>query len=232
MLLVGIAIGRMTIKASGTDDVYLRNSEPTATASPTTTRASAKAAAQRVRRERTPLTHVAPTERAVADPRPLTVRPSKKPGNMIDGSDGDGTTWNTHGGSGGDDGRILAAMEKEVVRLTNIERRRAGCAPLRIDARLIRSARAHSAEMATSAVFDHSSPDGRSPWKRMEAEGYRDGGAENIARGYLTAEEAVRGWMRSQGHSRNILDCRMVATGVGVSFGPGGPWWTQDFGYS
>jgi hypothetical protein len=24
----------------------------------------------------------------------------------------------------------------------------------------------------------------------------------------------------------------MVATGVGVSFGPDGPWWTQDFGYS
>ena len=53
-----------------------------------------------------------------------------------------------------------------------------------------------------------------------------------IARGYLTAADAVRGWMAHRAHRANILNCRIVATGVGVKPGPGGPWWTQDFGYS
>ncbi|MFD0655844.1 CAP domain-containing protein [Thermocatellispora tengchongensis] len=104
--------------------------------------------------------------------------------------------------------------------------------PLRVDARLVKSARTHSREMARSGVFSHNSPNGGSPWKRMERAGYSDGGAENIGRGYQSAEEAVRGWLSSPSHRQNILNCSLAATGVGFSDGPGGPWWTQDFGYS
>ncbi|MFD0887573.1 protein kinase [Streptosporangium algeriense] len=126
----------------------------------------------------------------------------------------------------------LSSLEREFVRLVNVQRRRAGCAPFRVDRRLVQSARAHSAEMAASDVFSHTSPDGRSPWQRMEAAGYRNGGAENIGRGFATAAEAVRGWLASSSHRGNILNCSLKATGVGVMGGISGPWWTQDFGYS
>jgi uncharacterized protein YkwD len=230
VLLIGVAIGRMTMNGGAMDEVYLRNSEPTPT--PTATKATAKVLAGQTRRHRPPLNHVASTEPPLQDRTAKAIRPSKRPSNLIDGSDGNEPQWSTLGSEGGEDPTALASLESEVVRLVNLQRRKAGCASLRVDPRLTRSARAHSDEMAASNHFEHSSPNGASPWDRMEAAGYRDGGAENIARGYQTAEEAVRGWMRSEGHSRNILNCRLVATGVGVSMGPGGPWWTQDFGYT
>ncbi|WP_067174842.1 CAP domain-containing protein [Microtetraspora niveoalba] len=235
LVLAGVVIGRITSR-SGVDQVYLRNSEPSPSPSE-----SAGASP----RYRPPLDHVARAEEPpLARSTPLARPPVRKPSNMIDPSDG-GSQWNTFGpgtgdqydrpgGGGGGDGQgaALSALESEVIRLANAERRKRGCAPMRVDARLVRSARLHSREMAVSNTFDHYSPDGRSPWKRMEAAGYRDGGAENIARGYLTAGEAIEGWMASSGHRRNILNCSLVATGVGVDLGPGGPWWTQDFGYS
>nr|BFE86187.1 hypothetical protein GCM10020093_087880 [Planobispora longispora] len=66
----------------------------------------------------------------------------------------------------------------------------------------------------------------------MENAGYSDGGAENIGRGAGSADEAMRTWMSNPGHRGNILNCALRAIGVGVVEGPGGPWWTQDFGYS
>lgn len=228
VLLLGVVIGRMTTNGGDLDEVYLRNAEPTPTATP----ATAKYAAGTTRRHRPPLTHVAHPATPVPSPTAEATGLSKKPSTMIEGSAGDGSPWNTYGSTGGEDTAAPVTMELEVVRLVNIERRKVGCAPLRVDDRLMRSARTHSEEMAASNHFEHSSPNGRSPWDRMEAAGYRDGGAENIARGYRSAQAAVRGWMRSDGHSRNILSCKLVSTGVGVSSGPGGPWWTQDFGYS
>jgi uncharacterized protein YkwD len=41
----------------------------------------------------------------------------------------------------------------------------------------------------------------------------------------------VEAWMNSPGHRANILNPDFKTLGVGVHFGPGGPWWTQDFGY-
>ena len=38
-------------------------------------------------------------------------------------------------------------------------------------------------------------------------------------------------WMNSEGHRANILNCDYTRLGVGVHDGPGGPWWTQDFGF-
>jgi uncharacterized protein YkwD len=233
LLLLGIVIGRMTTQKSDVDQVYLRNSQPTATATGTPTTTTGKAASGAARKDRPPLNHVSRPDTSGPTRTVGATGPSNKgEGTMIDGSYGDGGNWTTFGSEGGEVTDDRSAMEERVIQLTNIERRKAGCAPLRVDPRLMRSARVHSWEMARADHFHHSSPNGRSPWDRMEAAGYRDGGAENIARGYQTPEAAVRGWMRSKGHSRNILDCRMVATGVGVNLGPGGPWWTQDFGYS
>ncbi|MBO2466050.1 CAP domain-containing protein [Actinomadura violacea] len=119
-----------------------------------------------------------------------------------------------------------------VVALTNAERAKAGCKPLRVDQRLATAARRHSTDMAAHGYFDHDSLNGDSPWTRMLDAGYPSPGAENIAKGYATAAAVVGGWMDSPGHRANLLNCGLRAIGVGMAAGPDGPLWTQDFGWT
>lgn len=118
----------------------------------------------------------------------------------------------------------------EVVRLTNVERQKAGCDDLRIDPALSKAARKHSADMSERDYFDHNSPDGATPWKRMLAAGYEQPAAENIAKGQSDAASVVDAWMDSDGHRQNILNCSYEAIGVGVELDDG-PYWTQNFGF-
>jgi uncharacterized protein YkwD len=107
----------------------------------------------------------------------------------------------------------------------------AGCAPLRVDGRLVAAAQKHSDDMARLNYFSHNSKDGRSAWDRIRAEGYGQGRAENIAKGQRDADAVMRAWMASAGHHRNIVDCTAKAIGVGVARGADGALvWTQDFG--
>lgn len=125
---------------------------------------------------------------------------------------------------------VGTAIENEVVRLTNLERAKAGCKPLVHDRRLRQAAYAHSADMSARNYFSHTSLDGRTFVDRIEATGYRYTAlAENIAKGHPTAQAVVRGWMDSPGHRSNILDCRFTHIGVGY-VKAGGPYWTQTFG--
>ncbi|UBI36569.1 MULTISPECIES: CAP domain-containing protein [Streptomyces] len=123
------------------------------------------------------------------------------------------------------------AAARTVVALVNAERAKAGCRPLRAEARLTSLAQSMSEDMARRGFFDHTDPDGRSPWDRAARHGVRNLGGENIARGHADAHAVVDAWMRSAGHRQNILNCDYRTLGVGVEHGAGGPWWTQDFGY-
>ncbi|MEN3534483.1 CAP domain-containing protein [Microbispora sp. ZYX-F-249] len=124
---------------------------------------------------------------------------------------------------------VGTAVENEVVRLTNAERAKAGCGPLKHDARLRAAAYAHSADMSAKNYFDHTSKDGRSFADRITAAGYTwRAAAENIAKGYGTAQAVVQGWMNSPGHRQNILNC--TYTDIGVGYVASGAYWTQDFG--
>lgn len=124
-----------------------------------------------------------------------------------------------------------AGAENTVIELANAARDKAGCAPLRFDTRLRTAARAHSTDMGVHDYFSHTSPNGDTFADRIEDAGYPHPGAENIARGYETAAEVMDGWMNSEGHRANILNCGLRTIGVGVYYGAGGPWWTQDFGW-
>ncbi|MDV5148626.1 CAP domain-containing protein [Streptomyces sp. SBC-4] len=122
------------------------------------------------------------------------------------------------------------AAEAEVLRLVNVERANVGCTPVRADAQLAALAGAFSADMAERGFFDHTDPDGATPWARAEQAGVSSLGGENIARGQADAAAVMDSWMNSDGHRANILNCDFTTLGVGVQFGDGGPWWTQDFG--
>lgn len=125
-----------------------------------------------------------------------------------------------------------ASYEVEVVALINEQRTAHGCPALHDDPRLRTAAVGHSADMRARNYFAHNTPDGITPWTRIEAQGYPDPSAENIAMGQQTPQEVVNAWMNSPGHRANILNCSSKAVGIGVQFGPDGPWWTQDFGFS
>jgi uncharacterized protein YkwD len=124
-----------------------------------------------------------------------------------------------------------AAAEAEVLRLVNAARAQAGCSPVSANSALTELARAFSEDMAERGFFDHTDPDGATPWDRAEKAGISNLGGENIARGQADAAAVMDAWMNSPGHRANILNCDFKTLGVGVHYGEGGPWWTQDFGY-
>ncbi|MFE3325586.1 CAP domain-containing protein [Streptomyces sp. NPDC059176] len=124
-----------------------------------------------------------------------------------------------------------AAAEAAVLALVNEERAKVGCSPVRPDGSLGALAGAFSADMASRGFFDHTDPDGATPWDRAAKAGVSRLGGENIARGQADAATVMNSWMSSEGHRANILNCSYRTLGVGVSFADGGPWWTQDFGY-
>ncbi|MFD3821476.1 CAP domain-containing protein [Streptomyces sp. NPDC058625] len=124
-----------------------------------------------------------------------------------------------------------AAAGAQVLRLVNQERAKVGCSPVAANSALSDLATAFSKDMAGRGFFDHTDPDGDTPWDRASAAGISDLGGENIARGQATAAAVMEAWMNSPGHKANILNCDFKTLGVGVHFGSGGPWWTQNFGY-
>ncbi|MFF3764883.1 CAP domain-containing protein [Streptomyces sp. NPDC001922] len=124
------------------------------------------------------------------------------------------------------------AAEAEVLKLVNHERARAGCRPVKPDRRLGGLADDFSEDMADRDFFDHTDPDGATPWDRAKGQGIGALlGGENIARGQRDAAAVMDAWMDSPGHRANILNCGYRTLGVGTHYGDGGPWWTQDFGY-
>ncbi|MFD1539258.1 CAP domain-containing protein [Nonomuraea guangzhouensis] len=127
---------------------------------------------------------------------------------------------------------VGTADENEVVRLTNAERAKGGCKPLKHDAQLRTAAFGHSSDMAAKNYFDHTSQDGRSFLDRIRAAGFTGGTgwAENIAMGQPTPASVVTGWMNSPGHKANIMNCKYNLIGVGAAKNSRGQiYWTQDF---
>lgn len=111
------------------------------------------------------------------------------------------------------------ATAKEVVAIMNAARAKAGCAPLKINSKLMAAAKTHATNMAVKDFFGHANRDGSKFSKRVKKQGYKyKRVAENIAAGQDTAREAAYGWLSSSGHRRNILDCKMKDTGIAVAY--------------
>ena len=124
-----------------------------------------------------------------------------------------------------------SAAAAEVLTLVNEERAKVGCSAVAANSTLSELAETFSEAMAADGFFDHTDPNGATPWDRASKLGVTNLGGENIARGQADAAAVMEAWMNSPGHRANILNCDFKTLGVGVHFGSGGPWWTQDFGY-
>lgn len=137
-----------------------------------------------------------------------------------------------------------ATLEQQILEETN-KRRAAGAdcrtggkfgpaPPLTMHPQLQQSARLHSLDMATKNYFSHTAVDGRSPFDRMKAAGYKGGTmGENIAAGNATAAATMTQWMNSDGHCANIMNPAYKHLGVGYAYGASSTYkhyWTQNFG--
>ncbi|MPY97120.1 MAG: CAP domain-containing protein [Actinophytocola sp.] len=120
-------------------------------------------------------------------------------------------------------------LTDRVVALVNDVRADHGCGAVTVDERIEQAASKHSTDMAQRDYFSHDTPEGVGFAERIENEGYARPGAENIAKGYRAAEDVMDGWMNSDGHRANILNCDLNTIGVGLD--TNGWLWTQDFGY-
>jgi uncharacterized protein YkwD len=111
------------------------------------------------------------------------------------------------------------ATAKEVLGIMNAARKKAGCAPLKLNNKLMAAAKTHATNMAQKDFFGHSNKDGSKFSKRVKKQGYKYRMvAENIAAGQATARQAALSWLSSAGHRRNILNCKLKETGVAVAY--------------
>ncbi len=125
-----------------------------------------------------------------------------------------------------------AAIRAAVVCLIDRQRHEHGLPALRVSTALNRSAQRWTDRMVRTRHFTH----GVRFEARIAAIGLRPSAAgENIATGFATPRQVVRGWMSSEGHCRNILDPNYTLVGTGVvsrvvgAPGGGRATWTQDF---
>lgn len=125
----------------------------------------------------------------------------------------------------------LTANEQQLLDLTNQARANSGLPMLRIDPRLCRAARLHSANMARFNSMSHYL-EGRSHQNRTAEAGYPSGMvAENICASQRDPQSAVYTWLNSSGHRANMLSYQYADIGVGIGYNSSGtPYYTQVFG--
>ena len=116
---------------------------------------------------------------------------------------------------------------KEVIRLTNIERQKAGRNSVQENAALDKGAAVRAKECAIK--YGHHRPNGE-----IFSTAYYESGAgnilgENIAVGFLTPKGVVDGWVNSQGHYVTMIDSRATHMGAGCYKKDGVIYWVQIF---
>ena len=120
------------------------------------------------------------------------------------------------------------AMASEVIRLTNIERAKAGRSALIYNAGLQKAAMIRAREI--SVKFSHTRPNGEDSSTALYEAGVGHDSGENIAAGQRSPELVVKAWMNSQGHKLAMLNKDNLYIGVGFyQDADGRYYWVQDF---
>lgn len=102
-------------------------------------------------------------------------------------------------------------------------------APLSWNIYLELAAVKHSKDMTDRKYFAHNSPTGVTPQVRIADAGYKASWTgENIASGPSTEQDVIDGWLKSQGHCKNIMSGNFKEMAVART----GNIWTQVFAAS
>ena len=113
----------------------------------------------------------------------------------------------------------LVALEREVHALVNQHRQAIGLRLLTYNEEIVKHARRHSQDMASGrGGIDHRGAEERHTAlsRSIDFTGFAENVATNNYAGSRTAKEAVRGWLKSPGHRRNI-EGNFTLTGVGIA---------------
>ena len=125
----------------------------------------------------------------------------------------------------------LDEIKAEVIRLTNIERARAGLDELQALPELMDCAQAKADDMRENRYYGHDSPVYGSCYQMIRVF-VPDAGwcSENLAPWSATPEEVVSAWLDSPGHRASILEPSATHIGIGLyARGGGGFTWVQQF---
>lgn len=128
------------------------------------------------------------------------------------------------------EGTVDQAAEEKMLSILNSERVKQDLTPLVMDDNLRSVARMHSKDMLERGYFSHYTPDGKSPFDRMNEVGitYNFAG-ENLAFS-ANVDLAMQGLMQSPGHRANILSPNFRKVGIGViDAGIYGQMFSQEF---
>jgi uncharacterized protein YkwD len=113
------------------------------------------------------------------------------------------------------------SVEQRIFQAINQVRQENKLPALKWNPKIAEVARSHSTRMATKRFFSHEDPKFGGPSNRLSAAGiaWRLCG-ENIFEEHGQADPvraAVRGWMQSSGHRKNILTRGFIDSGIGVA---------------
>jgi len=111
---------------------------------------------------------------------------------------------------------VRGDLEEEMLKLVNQERVQRGLSALKADPELTQVARAHSQDMFARGYFAHFTPEGKSPFDRMDmAHVQYTTAGENLALAH-SLSIAHNGLMNSPGHRANILNPAFGRVGIGI----------------
>lgn len=114
-------------------------------------------------------------------------------------------------------GFATSISQQEVIRLTNVERVKAGVAPVSENAQLNQSAMLKAKNMFEEDYWAHYAPSGKSPWYWFDQAGYvYTIAGENLARDFDTSQGVINGWMNSPSHRENMLTPGYKDIGIAV----------------
>ncbi len=116
----------------------------------------------------------------------------------------------------------VATYESQIISSTNSHRAKHGLVKLKPQSCATSYAVSRARWMAANRTLKHSSMTTILRNCRFTAV------AENIARGYSSGSLAVKAWMASSGHRKNILTAKYRYIGVGARKDSRGTWWAAE----
>jgi uncharacterized protein YkwD len=122
-----------------------------------------------------------------------------------------------------------AADVRTMLAALNARRAASGLAPLQLEPRLCDIAYEHAADMVVRSYFDHYTPEGVSPFGRMDEAHYPYGYAgENLALDESAPAAELALW-HSPEHRKNILESHYVKVGIAAVSTHDGEIIVEDF---
>ncbi len=111
-------------------------------------------------------------------------------------------------------------VSTDLVNLLNRQRASLNLGVLEENESLNQAAEAKARDMIENDYFAHTDPEGRQGWDWIRETGYTYTMAgENLAIGFIDAEEAHQAWNDSPSHKENLLNPRFKEIGIGVARG-------------